>query len=175
MLSERDLPTRDILADMERDAMALGILFDAESVSIASMSNGELQKEAHAWLSKYVELVGDPQPNRKNEIHLEYRPKLEIYEEYVSECEEIMCSEPISYDKFIKMWKLSFRHVKIRKYKAVEGKCSTCAILTQLRSSARNAAERAEITKLHYWHRYVSFILYSWCSPYSPAITPNLF
>jgi hypothetical protein len=152
-LTERNLPSADVLRAMELDAIRLGFTLDAESISAAAMSNDPSHKEAYTWLAEYIRLVGDKQPNRKNEIHLEYRTKFEIWREYRDINEALSDLEPISYQEFVALWKRCFSHVLIRKYKAVEAKCMTCCILTQLRSKARTAMERAECTKLHYWHR----------------------
>jgi hypothetical protein len=139
---------------MELQATHLGFQLSREAAGLAMMSSDSVaHKEAYTWLSWYIRMVGDKVPNRKNQIHLEYRTKYEIWEEYRDQSKYILCSEPISYSEFVGLWERSFSHVKIRKYKAVEGKCSTCAVLTQLRSKAKTEAERAEITKLHYWHR----------------------
>ena len=66
---------------------------------------------------------------------------------------ELSSVEPLKYAEFVKMWSKCFSHVVIRKYKSVESKCSTCMLLTQMRSKARSAAQREELTKLHAWHR----------------------
>ena len=109
-----------------------------ESISSMTMSSCSTNnKEAHIWLAVYIDLVGDKQPNRKMEIHLEYRTKYEIYLEYCDEAKSVLKSIPISYSSCFALWNRSFSHVHIRKYKAVEGKCVTCAVLTQMRSSAR--------------------------------------
>lgn len=153
-ISERALPDTDMLKLMESRAVSeLGIILNPDTLAAAGMSNSIAEKEAFAWLSNHIDQVGDKQPNRKNEIHLEYRPKREIYEEYATFARDVMFSKEITYPSFIKMWNRCFMNVKIRKYKAVEGKCATCALLTQLRSTARTAAERQKCTELHFWHR----------------------
>ena len=153
-ISERKLPEASMIREMGEQALSLGFTLPMACISSMTMSSwSTINKEAHAWLSAYVELVGDKQPNRKMEIHLEYRTKYEIYLEYRDESKEMLKSIPITYESFVAMWNRSFSHVHIRKYKAVEGKCVTCAILTQMRSSSRTSFERHECTKLHYWHR----------------------
>ena len=62
--------------------------------------------------------------------------------------EDSLCLE-----SFGKMWRVCFSHVKIRLYKAVTGKCTTCTVLSQARKCYRDKATRAHITQLHALHR----------------------
>lgn len=144
-MTERNIPDTGMIKEMSQQALLLGFPLPMDSISVMTMSScSMIHKEAHTWLSAYVELVGDKQPNRKMEIHLEYRTKYEIYLEYCDEAKSILKSIPISYSSFVELWSRCFSHVHIRKYKAVEGKCITCAVLTQMRSSARTVFERHE-------------------------------
>ena len=64
--------------------------------------------------------AGDPMPNPDGEIHLEKQLKRGIYEEYVDDF-EYRGKKAMSYENFNKLWRESFPHVKIRKYKQVSG------------------------------------------------------
>ena len=59
-------------------------------------------------------------PNTDGEIHLEKQLKRGIYEEYVDDF-EYRGKKAMSYENFNKLWRESFPHVKIRKYKQVSG------------------------------------------------------
>lgn len=48
---------------------------------------------------------------------------------------------------------LYIRYVTIREYKAVTGKCSTCALLSQLRKKFRDDTRKRYITNLFSLHR----------------------
>lgn len=45
------------------------------------------------------------------------------------------------------------RHVRIREYKAVTGKCRTCAFLSRVRKELRDPSKREYITTLFDFHR----------------------
>jgi hypothetical protein len=59
-------------------------------------------------------------PNTNGEIHLEKQRKMSIWEEYAGDF-EFQGRTHLSYDAFLKMWRDSFPHVKIRAYKQVSG------------------------------------------------------
>ena len=91
-------------------------------------------------------------PNTDGEIHLEPIQICEVYEEYVSDMtflEEV----PLSRSAFCNMWRGCFAHVKIRAYKAVSGKCTTCAKLSQLRRQAKSKDDREYVRDMHAFHR----------------------
>ena len=74
----------------------------------------------------------DKQPNRDNEIHLDATTRKQLYDTYVKDLEG---DEIVSYSSFCTIWKKIFPHVKIPARKAVHGKCTTCAQLTELMRS----------------------------------------
>jgi hypothetical protein len=92
----------------------------ADLLALFQYPSTEVKKEAYAWLSLYVALMGDSQPNRNEEIHLEHRTKTDIHAEYVGQMKG-RGDDYISYNDFTIMWKQCFSHVKIRVYKAVPG------------------------------------------------------
>jgi hypothetical protein len=151
---DRKIPGNHLVSALEKAAESnYEIRYEAEQKANTTSSNDPKVKFAAAWLRKYISLVGDQQPNRFDEIHLEYRTKIEIWKEYHDDCSEIIGENVIEYPTFIRMWQQSFQHVKIREYKAVEEKCQTCALLTGLRNSARSAKERSDLSMLSGWHR----------------------
>jgi hypothetical protein len=91
-------------------------------------------------MSYFFTLTGDEIPN-KDEIHLEPCRLTEIYEEYV-EAKGFSGEAVVSATVFGLIWKNCFSHVKVREFKAVTGKCGTCAILSQARRKYRDKETR---------------------------------
>jgi hypothetical protein len=115
------------------------------------LPNGTQSLGCYAWMLEYFKMMGDSMPN-VDEIHLEPIEIKDIYEEYVDDSK----SSGIQYlcpSNFTKVWKKSFPHVKIREFKAVTGKCSTCAKLSDARKLFKDQARRSYITEMHYLHR----------------------
>lgn len=52
-----------------------------------------------------------------------------------------------------RQWRLFSQHVKIRAFKAVSGKCESCAKLSDGRRTFKDAARRQEMTLMHQLHR----------------------
>lgn len=95
----------------------------AEARQISSANNVKA-KIAEAWMDMFFDLVGDKIPNSKDEIHLEPQEKKEIWEEYQSDCFELLLDEdPMGYDAFLKLWDEAFPHVSIRIFKVREFTC----------------------------------------------------
>jgi len=100
----------------------------------------------------HFNLIGDQIPNRGGEIHLEPVFIKEIFSEYQEDM-ELAGMKAVDEGRFGALWKHCFRHVKIREFKAVSGKCSTCEKLSFLRRTRKSATEREYITKMHALHR----------------------
>lgn len=86
---------------------------------------------AFAWMHNFFEMVGDKMPNL-NEIHLEPIFVRVVWEEYVDDLKGSLIPA-LSLWQFGQMWQDLFPHVKIRQFKAVTGKCYTCAMLSDAR------------------------------------------
>lgn len=114
------------------------------------MSNGLMEKQAIAWMTAHFRLIGDVEPN-SSEIHLEHQSQKDIWKEYCGDME--VKGARISLSTFCKLWATSFPHVKIRKYKAVSGKCAICAVLSDLNQCCTAPKMRAEIQDLRTLHR----------------------
>jgi hypothetical protein len=147
---------KGLFQKMRRDAESLNFEFTKDMQASACLIDTQQAKECYAWLAAYIALVGDPQPNRSGEIHLDecanYRA---IHNEYlaVKQEEEGFTCKALGYNSFVQLWRDCFPHVKIRRFKAVDSKCLTCSNLTFLRTQAKTNKERAELTRLHTWHR----------------------
>ncbi len=75
-----------------------------------------------------------------------------VYSEYVLDFESLE-EECLSIQRFRELWTLLFPHVKVRKFKAVCGKCTTCADLSKARANCGDGPRRQVITELHALHR----------------------
>jgi hypothetical protein len=107
----------------------------------------------YSWMDCWFRSIGDLIPNSSNlEIHLEPQDIKEIWDEYRLDMEH-RSLEHLQYDAFCKLWVCCFSYVKIREYKAVSGKCNTCALLSYARRTRRDPKARLHITQMHALHR----------------------
>jgi len=90
-----------------------------------------------AWFETFFYFHGDYSPT-SSEIHLEPMNKCDIYDEYLADMLR-GCEPHLSLKQFVALWTHAFPDVKIREYKAVSGKCKTCAALSELRREAKSA------------------------------------
>jgi hypothetical protein len=112
-----------------------GIKLSVEQLAALQIPNTPMATETYSWMDFYFNLVGDSIPNSDGEIHLEPISILTIYKEYKDD----MIGKDYNYNakdvctetEFAKLWKVCFPHVKIREFKAVTGKCNTCAHLSK--------------------------------------------
>lgn len=122
-----------------------------EQIQAMRLPNGPQSVGCYAWMLEYFKMMGDSMPN-VDEIHLEPIEIKDIYEEYADDS-KLSGSEYLCPSNFTKVWKTLFSHVKIREFKAVTGKCSTCAKLSDARKLFKDQARRSYITEMHYLHR----------------------
>jgi hypothetical protein len=108
-----------------------------------------------SWLQGYFACF-DMQPNREDEIHIDDCCKRDIYLMYKLSMKENnkLGDRILSKSSFYNLWKNCFDHVKIRKYKAVHGKCTTCAMLSEAKLKAASWKERKLYSQLFAHHRY---------------------
>ena len=124
-----------------------------EMLANMMMPNGPGSGYCVAWMKDYFTLVGDPSPN-SGEIHLEMQDKKDVYKEYRADFDKVIeFEEVVSYSYFLKLWDTMFKHVKIREYKSVTGKCHFCAVLTELRAKSKKKIIKQRITDMHALHR----------------------
>lgn len=129
------------------------VVTEKEAIQI-TVSNDVVTKTATAWMEMFFDLIGDKIPNSNGEIHLEPQEKKTIWEEYRSDVMNLLLEETsICYSAFCSLWEEAFPHVSIRVFKAVGGKCNTCAILADLRKRFHSAYVRDIVTELHALHR----------------------
>ena len=108
--------------------------------------------DTYGWMDSYFQLVGDAMPNSNGDIHLEPITIKEVYNEYLLDF-KMNDNLFYCYNDFAKLWGTCFPYVKIREFKAVSGKCNTCAILSDLRRKCNDRLRKQEITYLHCLHR----------------------
>jgi hypothetical protein len=134
-----------------------GLTLTTQQLAALKLPNKQLALITYGWMEYYFNLVGDCQPNRNAEIHLEPTTIGSIYYEYCDEIKDMQNIntqyESYSFPAFCKFWKDYFPHVKVREFKAVAGKCNVCCKLSELRKSSRHKFEKQQLTLLHQLHR----------------------
>eukprot|EP01034_Spumella_vulgaris_P042217 gene42217-52343_t len=76
--------------------------------------------------------MGDAIPNSDGQIHLEPISVEEIFAEFKLFFDN-QGLRSLERTQFANLWVSCFSHVSIRQFKAVTGKCNTCATLSHLR------------------------------------------
>jgi hypothetical protein len=122
-----------------------------QQLAALAIPNTEFSLACYAWMDSWFRQIGDMMPNT-TEIHLEPQEITGIWEEYKLDMEYRSLGY-LEYAAFCGLWITCFSHVKIREFKAVNGKCATCALLSHARKSRRDPASRAHITLMHALHR----------------------
>jgi hypothetical protein len=105
-----------------------------------------------SWMEDFFRTSGDFIPNKGGEIHIEKTEKKVIHEQYETDL-QYTGSPTVKYTTFLHAWDNVFPHCKIRTFKAVSGKCTFCALLTDLRKDSQNRHFRQLITDMHALHR----------------------
>jgi hypothetical protein len=131
----------DIVKSLLKHAKDHGITISDEHRQALHLSREPSATTAFAWMYNFFEMVGDKMPNI-GEIHLEPIFIRVIWEEYVDDLKGGLIPT-VGLKQFGKMWEDLFPHVKIRQFKAVTGKCYTCAML----SDARRLYKVAKISR----------------------------
>jgi len=129
-----------------------GIKLTVQQLAAMKIPNTNVALDAYGWMDAYFQLVGDMMPNSYGDIHLEPITIKEVHREYLLDC-KLNGFDFYSYNDFAKLWTTCFPNVKIREFKAVSGKCNTCAILSDLRRKCNDKQRKQEITYLHCLHR----------------------
>ena len=138
---------------MKRFSTTHGIDVTALSTSLLGLNGSPQHMAAFVWMKDYFGTVGDYQPNRDGEIHLEKMDKIMVYNEYITDFGFLKNADIIKLRSFYTMWEEAFKHVKIREYKDVGGKCTCCANLSECRRRQQSRDGRQEVTILHSFHR----------------------
>ena len=135
-INESSRISREQLRKVERRlADKFKIVLNAEQRAAILLPNTVKAKTCFGWMKRFFQLMGDAAPNRAEEIHLEPIDVVDIYLEYKRDLTHHADFPTLNYSSFCQIWKECFPHVTIRQYKAVGGKCSTCAVLSDLRRS----------------------------------------
>ena len=129
-----------------------GLVLNQEQVAMLRIPNRAESFSCYAWMHSHFECVGDQIPNSAGEIHLEPITIREVWQEYCEDMDAV-CVVALDVQSFGSMWSSCFPYVKIREFKAVTGKCDTCAALTHARRTFRDDKSRQLITYMHYLHR----------------------
>jgi len=129
-----------------------GITLTVHQLAAMQIPNTHVALDTYGWMDAYFQLIGDIMPNSHGDIHLEPITIKEVHCEYLLDC-KLNGVEFYNYNDFAKLWTTCFPYVKIREFKAVSGKCNTCAILSDLRRKCNDKQRKQEITYLHCLHR----------------------
>jgi len=130
-----------------------GLKLTVQQLAAMQIPNTQVALDTYGWMDNYFQLVGDIMPNSNGDIHLEPITIKEVHDEYYIDFTTIYQQAYYNYNDFAKLWTICFPYVKIREYKAVSGKCNTCAILSDLRRKCNDKLRKQEITYLHCLHR----------------------
>ncbi len=137
---------------MKKLAISKGCYISDAQIAAMIIPNSTASLTCYGWLHEFFKLVGDFQPNKNDEIHLEPVELQEIHQEYSLDMKHNNC-EALKFDAFINIWHGCFPNVKIREFKAVCGKCSTCSNLSDCRRTFKDSKRREFMTMLHKLHR----------------------
>jgi hypothetical protein len=132
--------TRTYVDEVVEFAKTFDISLSAADLGALAVPNTVASLTCFGWMKEYFDAVGDQMPNCC-EIHLEPTEIKSIHAEYVSEMSDSDQST-LCYNSFLSMWHCCFRHVKIREYKSVSGKCKTCTLLAEARRKQLSHAGR---------------------------------
>jgi hypothetical protein len=127
---------------LEIVAETFKINLTADQKAAILIPNTVKHKTCFGWMKRFFQLMGDVAPNRAEEIHLEPIDVVDIYLEYKRDLTEHADFPTLCYSSFCGVWADCFPHVTIRQYKAVSGKCSTCATLSDLRRTYGDTPRR---------------------------------
>jgi hypothetical protein len=74
----------------------------------------DLEKFTYHWMERNFYLLGDHIPNTTNEINLGKKNKLDIWHEYLSDCNMYKVDNCMGFDHFLQFWKTYFSNVKCK-------------------------------------------------------------
>jgi hypothetical protein len=137
---------------LKKIAAGFGFYLSKKQVAAAKLPNSPTVLTAYGWMARHFDLIGDMVPNSGGEIHLEPIHIVEVYAEHVVDMEHAGIPY-VNVDTFANIWSNCFEHVKIREFKAVSGKCQTCANLSTLRRTFKSQQDREYVTMMHALHR----------------------
>jgi hypothetical protein len=142
-------PSSALIDDLIDLAKSCGVTLSIAQLGALTVPNTVPSLTCFGWMQEYFEIVGDQMPNCC-EIHLEPIEIKSIHQEYVLALTD-SGQEALSYSSFLNMWHCCFRHVKIREYKSVTGKCKTCTMLAEARRKQLSHAGRKSVFLILYY------------------------
>ena len=143
---------KTISDNLVRMAAKRTLILNLEQVAMLRIPNRAEAFSCYAWMHSHFDCVGDNIPNSPGEIHLEPITIKEVWQEYCEDMDAVHV-DALDVRSFASMWACCFSYVKIREFKAVTGKCDTCAALTHARRTFRDNKSRELVTYMHYLHR----------------------
>lgn len=134
-----------------KQAQRLGYSLDPRQVGAMQVPNTVAALNCFAWMHEHFNLVGCAAPNSCL-IELEPIRLTEVHDEYLLD-QAHAHESGLGLVEFCRLWKHCFHHVRIREFKAVTGKCHTCATLGIARKTHRDRMSREHIKLMHELHR----------------------
>jgi hypothetical protein len=134
-----------------KQAERLGYSLDPRQVGAMAVPNTVAALSCYAWMHNHFDLVACAAPNSCC-MELEPITLSEVHDEYLLDMVHTHESG-LGLTAFCRLWKTCFQHVRIREFKAVTGKCHTCAVLGIARKTHRDRMSREHIKLMHYLHR----------------------
>ena len=120
----RNISVKEVIKIFEDN----GIPISHETAACMLLPDTEDSHLLYQWLSDYFSTSCDTVPNGADIVELDWDNKKNFYGEYVFDMQQRNHS-PVTSSHFYKIWNKLFSHVKIRKVKAVTGKCWECSEL----------------------------------------------
>jgi hypothetical protein len=151
ILSANSKKELDALQQIVAYSNEKGLKLSFQQLAASVIPNSDASLNAYAWMKNYFRTTGDDIPN-SGEIHLEPILIKTVHKEY----KETMIEDHMDHlelSQFGTLWTTCFPYVKIREFKAVTGKCNTCALLSIARRKYRGRDHRLYVTRLYELHR----------------------
>ena len=130
---------------------------DEEYFQWACVKDTDAAREAYMWFYKFISLVGDNAPNRKDKIQIPGIYTQEsihaIYKHHILTWYTGNEHEPLDLRSFEEMWHNIFPNVSITKYCQVSGKCYHCHSLYERQEVFTCEEDLENIRKLATIHK----------------------
>jgi hypothetical protein len=98
-----------------------------------------------AWIREFARIQGDLESVAEIEYQLDLTHKSELFAEYKIDCKKDFV-EDVGRTPFYETLNEQCSNITIRELKNVTGKCTICALFSELRRKSDSLAARAELT-----------------------------
>ena len=137
---------RDLLATNNCD-------YIPDHVQGAIIPESDAHQIALLWLRDYFDSF-DKHPEEEDLIYIQTSEKADVYEEYKTVMNESFPTLPqLSQGQLLELWRVAFPLSQLRPTASVIGKCSTCAIIDNVRNETTDINVRKACAHCHALHR----------------------